>query len=255
LLHSYDRVSESRKEHSLESYEANAYKQEVNSSKKEVNDMTGEQNKGSGAGDLSFGKADDLSGFISTVKGLKPEEQGVKALQGLETLAELWSGQKGPFTPAQAPAPATYPVPAVTVTPGEQGAAEKLEIAWKEGKTPDEAKQAISQAITGFHSKALNLEKTVGELTGKVTGLSTEIQTMKAHSAKEQMDRIKQHSGLTDAEMKVYEGMSPEALATIADHFQKMKQHSGEGDQTHIDPPAGGKVGRVERGPEQNWMP
>ncbi len=244
LLHSYDRVSESIKEHLLESYEANAYKPEVNSSKKEVNDMTGEQNKGFGAVDLSFGKAEDLSGFISSVKGLKPEEQGVKALQGLETLAGLWSGQKGPFTPAQAPTPATYPVPAVTVTPGEQGAAEKLEIAWKEGKTPDEAKQAISQAITGFHSKALTLEKTVGELTGKVTGLSTEIQTMKAHSAKEQMDRIKQHSGLTDAEMKVYEGMSPEALATIADHFQKMKQHSGEGDQTHIDPPVGGKGGK-----------
>ncbi len=243
LLHSFDRVSETIKGHLLETNEANTYKEETNSDEKESINMADEKNKGAGAGDLSFGKADDLTGFITNVKGMKPEEQAVQALKGLETMAGLWTSQKGPFTPAQAPAPATYPVPAVTVTPGEQGAAEKLEITWQEGKTPEEAKQAISTAITGFHSKAIALDKTVGELNGKITGLNKEIQTIKAHSAAEQMARIKQHSGLSDEEMKVYEGMSSEALSTIADHFQKIKQHSGDGGQTPLDPPAGGKKG------------
>jgi len=218
-------------------------KEEANSSQKEKKIMADDKSGGAGAGDLSFGKAEDLAGFIATVKGLKPEEQSVKALQGLETLAAAWSGQKGPFTPAAAP---SFPVP-VVATPGEQGA-EKLEITWKEAPSLDEAKTAITGAITGFHSKALTLEKTVGELTGKVTALGTEIQGMKAHAASEQIARIKLHSGLSDADMKAYDGLSHETLKTIADHFEKVKGHAagGEGGEkkTPLDPPAGGKGGK-----------
>ena len=207
-----------------------------------MNQVPEDKTGGAGAGELSFGKAEDLAGFISTVKGLKPEEQGSKALQGLETLAAAWSGQKGPFTPAAAP---SFPVP-VVATPGEQGA-EKLEITWKDAPSLEEAKSAITGAITGFHSKALTLEKTVGELTGKVTALGTEIQGMKAHAASEQMARIKLHSGLSDADMKAYEGLSADTLHTIADHFERVKGHAGGegGDKTTpLSPPAGGKGGK-----------
>jgi len=246
LLYSYDRVFESTKRHSLESNEANAYKSEVNS-KKELESgfiMTKESKEGAGAGDLTFSKAEDLSGFLTTVKGMKPEEQAAQAIKGLETMAGLWTSQKGPFIPVQAP---TFPVPVISESKAGEQAAEKLEINWQEGKTPEEAKQAIATAITGFHSKNLSLEKTVGELTEKVSGLTTEIQTIKAHSKQEQLARIKLHSGLSDDEMKPYQDMTPEALTVIADHFQRIKQHSGSGDgsqQTPLDPPAGGKVGK-----------
>jgi hypothetical protein len=203
--------------------------------------MTKESKEGAKAGDLTLNKAEDLSGFLTTVKGMKPEEQAAQAIKGLETMAGLWTSQKGPFTPAQAP---TFPVPVIPEPKAGEQAAEKLEISWQEGKTPEEAKQAIATAITGFHSKNLTLEKTVGELTEKVSGLTTEIQTIKAHSKQEQLARIKLHSGLSDDEMKPYQDMTPEALTVIADHFQKIKQHSGDNQQTPLDPPAGGKGGK-----------
>lgn len=169
-------------------------------------------------------KIEDLQVIISGTKDLKPEEAATKAIGALTSIADMWTAKQGPFV---VPAVETPKFPVASV--GEEG------LTFTEG-TLEESKAAFE----GFHSKTKELEGTMKTQAEQIASLSTEIATMKGHQKAELMKKIKGHSGLTDEELKVYDGMDNDKLQSVADHFAKLKGHSKkEEDTTPLTPPAG----------------
>jgi hypothetical protein len=211
---------------------------------KDINSDTGEGNGVTNMA-LKLESVEDLEGFAAGFPKLEDplaKTQGAEALQLLATQAK---GKTGLFTPpkVEPPAKVTYPMPKLIKAQDS----ESLTLSFEPTEDPEAVKGAVS-VLYGEAMKTLAArDATIKTLTEEKTKLQADKDAIEGGVRKEQIALIQAHSGLTDEEAKVYDGLPIPQLKAVALHMQKALQvHTKDPKTRFALPGEGGKKPTVE---------
>ena len=214
---------------------------------KDINPDMGEGDGLNMVGELKLETPDDLTKFAESFEKLDEKELRAKGVEALKMLSTMATGKTGLFMPPKAdpPAKVTYPMPK-TVKAQDS---EALTLDFEPTEDPEAAKGAFA-AVYGEAMKTIAArDATIATLTADNKKLKEDKDAIEGTVRSEQIALIKAHSGLSDEEMKVYEGLPIVQLKAVAGHMEKALQvHSKDPTRTKFTLPDGsGKKLSVEQ--------
>jgi hypothetical protein len=195
--------------------------------------------------DLRLETLEDLTKFSEDFAKLDEKESKAKGASALTLLATQAKGKTGLFTPpkVEPPAKVTYPMPKLIKAQDS----ESLTLSFEPTEDPEAVKGAIS-VLYGEAMKTLaEKEALIKTLTDDKTKLQADKDAIEGGVRKEQIALIQAHSGLTDEETKVYEGLPIPQLKAVALHMEKALQvHAKDPKSKFALPGEGGKKKTVD---------
>jgi hypothetical protein len=223
---------------------------ESNIKSHESNEKVITSNKESGGeGIVMTVKLDSMEDFGKFAEDFSKIEDPVAAkatgIEALKLLSSMATEKKGLFTPPkmEAPVKVTYPMPKMIKAQDDKS----LTLTFEPTEDPEAAKGAFT-ALYGEAVKSLaDKDALIKKLTDEKATLQGEKDSIEGTVRKEQIALIQAHSGLSDEEAKVYEGLPIPQLKAVATHMEKALQVHTKDPKTKFKLPGGeGKKPTVE---------
>lgn len=210
---------------------------DINSDPGEGQSIKGELNM---AIEVKLDTPEDLTKFAESFEKLDEKESKATGVEVLKLLSTMAIGKTGLFTPPkqEPPAKVAYPMPKMVKAQDS----EALTLDFEMTEDPEAAKGAFA-AVYGEALKTITARDTmIAALQADKTKLQGEKDTIEGSVRKEQIALIQAHSGLSDEEAKIYEGLPIPQLKAVATHMEKALQvHSKDPKTKFALPGEGGK--------------